>query len=605
MYKKFLFGAILSAAVCMSACKKETELIDDFTATDARTEVNYVTEQSVTKAGRTDGTPEIVINPEGVNGYETDAEEKKVISLRQYYEERGFKDFYAPYRGYESYGLTLDLNDFKDGDDPFEGIDREHIETIDYLTLENIDGRDLNFLLRFEENYVDITVADYSGSADFGFYPQINANITFDNYMGGDLSTLDGAKNYRVFTVKNYSGEYPLKGMDKCGVTSIWFEDYDEDVDFGFLADCPNIESVFLDGKSADAEVLAELLETTDISLINVTVKDFSAADSDMLMKAAGSKSAAYSLDDSEWSYENLPTEGLVFYTSFDVIPGYPEEKWESRTGEADSNYLCFQNDGERYGLWEHHGSLVCRFSNFTDKPLTADSVSIFKNDGVQLTPMEFLDGSTEKKIDFTVQANGNADFDVNEEIFDFGSCEAGVYTVAFDFDGEKYEQMFFAETAYDEADYENGYKNYNKITLDFLTDEQNEVFRKANEVTEKYFGCSAHLTQEYIDGHTTEDFLAPICEAYTYDYAYSQSLGRYINENGELAPIDGDRGGDITLRDAFFTPVYLGEDEVIFKVTGIHGHEDDQYHVWFEESNFHMVKTDEGWRFDKFSLWY
>lgn len=388
--------------------------------------------------------------------------------------------------------------------------------------------------------------------------------------------------------------------MDECGVTSVWFEDYDEDVDFGFLAECPNIKSVLLDGKSVKAEVLAELLETTGIDLMNVTVKEFSEADSDMLMKAAGSKSAVYSLDDSEWSYENLPTEGLVFYTSFDVISGYPEEKWECQTGGAVSRY-----SGGRFGLWEHHSSLVCRFSNFTDKPQTAGYVSIFKNDGVQLMPMKFLDGSTEKKIDFAVQANGNADFDINEEIFDFGSCEAGIYKVVFDFDGGKYEQMFFVETAYDEADYENGYKNYNKITLDFLTDEQNEVFRKAYEVTEKYFGCSAHLTQEYIDRHTTEDFLAPICEAYTYDYAYSQSLGRYINENGELAPIDGDRGGDITLRDAFFIPVYLGEDEVIFKVTGIHGHEDDQYHVWFEESNFHMVKTDEGWRFDKFSLWY
>lgn len=607
---KFLFAMVLTAAVCLTACKKDTELTDDFTTTDSKNELEHLTEKNVTAVQKTDGLPEIVFNPNGVNEYENtddtdDAEEERVIGARQYFMERGFKDFYVPYRGSEDYGLTLDMNDFKYNSDPFDGIDREHFEKIYYLTFENVDNCAFGFLSRFE-HYVDITVMDYSGNADFS---QINDSITLDNYMGGDLSTIKPDQQYRSLTIKNYSGEYPLKGMDECGISYIYFDNYAEDVDFSFLADCPNITGAGFEGKSIQAEVLAELLKNSNINVMNITVEDFSLEDSDMLIKAAGSKRIRYELDGSEWNYQVLPTEGLAFYTSLNVVPDYPEEKWVCRTDTANSRYDRYRYDGEQFGLWGHNSSLVCRFSNFTDQAKTAGFVSIFKDGGVQLTPIKFADGSTEKKIDFTVQANGNSDFDINEEIFDFGSCEAGIYKVVFDFDGDKYEQMFFIEPAYNSGNYMdvNGYKykDYEKINLDFLSDEQNEIFRKAYDVTQKYFGTSLHMTQGYIDEHTTEDFLAPILEAYTYDYAYSLSLGRYIDENGALIPGEGDRGGDITLQGNFFMPIYSDENEVTFKVTVINGHEDDQYHVWFTERNFHMVKTDEGWRFDLFGWWY
>lgn len=554
MYKKFLFGAILSAAVCMSACKKETELIDDFTATDARTEVNYVTEQSVTKAGRTDGTPEIVINPEGVNGYETDAEEKKVISLRQYYEERGFKDFYAPYRGYESYGLTLDLNDFKDGDDPFEGIDREHIETIDYLTLENIDGRDLNFLLRFEENYVDITVADYSGSADFGFYPQINANITFDNYMGGDLSTVKcSEQSYNVW-FENYSGEYPLNGLPKDNVHNFAFENFADGVDFSFIAEYPNVTNIRLEGRgtknlaldfigdckslknisvkgnSINAEAWAEVLKNTDLRGLYVEVEEYSSDEADILMKAAPTRSISYNLDDTPWlGYDGVPTEGVVFCANLYVHPDSEEKQWECKTAPA---YPCSPK------IWLYHGSLVSTFTNFTERSQKINSVKILKNDGGVLTEMPFADGSTLHEIDFTAAPESNSDFDITEEIFPFSKCETGIYKAVFDWDGTQLEQQFVI----------------NNETEDFFNEEQLEA----------------------------------------YNEAYTEAVNNF-----------GDRGSDISVQGNFFMPIYSDENEVLFKNFVIHGHEDYPYYIWFEEINYHMVKTDEGWRFDKFSLWY
>ncbi|MDE5577514.1 MAG: hypothetical protein K2J11_09025, partial [Oscillospiraceae bacterium] len=494
-----------------------------------------------------------------------------------------------------------DMNDYKDVPNPFEGMDENYLKQIEYFTLLNVDECELEFISQFK--IYDITIKDYSGSADLS---EIPCSIDFDNYMGGDLSTVKCSEFSYNICFENYSGEYPLNGLPKNDVRYFDFENFADgvdfsfiseypnaayirleggntkDIDFNFIKDCKSLKSVSIKGKSIDAEAWAEILKNSGIGGLRAEVKDYSSDEADMLMKAAGSKSVSYQLDDSDWDYNYLPTDGLVFYTSFDIIPGYPGDKWECETGEASPYY-----SGR---LWGHVSSLVCRFSNFDGNDKTARSVSIFNED---LTPMTFADGSTEHEIDFTVHANETSDFDINEEIFDFGGCEAGIYKVVFDFNGEKYEQMFFIEP------------HYSTTGLDFLTDEQNEIFQKAHEITDRYFGCSTYLPQEYADNHTAEEFLSNLYGGYTREYAYSKSLGTYIDKDGNLKATSGDRGGDISVQGEFFTPIYSDENEVIFKITVVNGHEDDPYHVWFTEKNFHMVKTDEGWRFDKFDLWY
>lgn len=592
MYKKIFFGAILTAAVCLTACSKGGADVAEASITTASESVSAAEKTTVTEAETEKETEEIT---------ETTAEDKKV-SAEEYFSSRGFA-FSERYRN--SPELTLDMKAYKDVPNPFEGMDENYLKQIEYFTLLNIDGCELDFISQF--HIYEITIKDYSGSADFS---GITCHITFDNYIGGDLSTVI-CSEYPPYSIKyeNYSGEYPLNGLPKNdvryfdfknfadgvdfsfiseypNVTNIWLDGSNtKDIDFNFIKDCKSLKRVSLKGKSIDAEALAEILKNSSVRSLGVTVEDFedySSAEVNMLMKAAGSKSVGYQLDHSDWDYNNLPAEGLAFYTSFDIIPGYPEDKWECETKEASPYY------SDR--LWGHCGSLVCRFSNFDEKDRTASSVSIF-NDA--LTPMTFADGGTEHEIDFTVHANETSDFDINEEIFDFGGCEAGIYKVVFDFDGEKYEQMFFIEP------------HYSTTGFDFLTDEQNEIFQKAYEITDRYFGCSTYLPQEYADNHTTEEFLSNLYGGYTREYAYSKSSGTYIDKDGNLKAAFGDRGGDISVQGEFFTPIFSDENEVIFKITVINGHEDDPYHVWFTEENFHMVKTDEGWRFDEFNLWY
>ena len=102
------------------------------------------------------------------------------------------------------------------------------------------------------------------------------------------------------------------------------------------------------------------------------------------------------------------------------------------------------------------------------------------------------------------------------------------------------------------------------------------------------------------------DDLIAEVEAGYTHDYAVSQlkSYG-YIDENGNLAAVSGGKGSDITVERNYFVPIYTSDNEVTFKVVVVHCHSDNKYFLWYSEKNYHMVKTDDGWRFDTFQLWY
>ena len=52
------------------------------------------------------------------------------------------------------------------------------------------------------------------------------------------------------------------------------------------------------------------------------------------------------------------------------------------------------------------------------------------------------------------------------------------------------------------------------------------------------------------------------------------------------------------------FLPVSSDDAQVTFKAVVTYCHGDNPYEVWFEEIDYHMVNTENGWRVDKFSLW-
>lgn len=594
--KKFFMSAALAAAVCLTACTHD----------EAETDETVSEAAAVTSAAGSGIGGE---NSETAEAHVEDiSNEDELTFLREYFKNRdGFSGRYI--EDQYSYELTLDMSKCADPDEIFSGLDGEYLSHIRYLRIVGLQNENISFINRL--NNAGIIIDDYSGNADFSVY---NGDwiVTFDNYKGGDLSTV----KTESIRFDNYSGTYPLNSLTETAIENFYFNDYGSNVDFGILKDCPNIKFVWLTGGVLDAEAFADVLKNSGIEQLTAEVTNYSERDGDILMKAAPTKKISYGMYTEAADREKLRGEGLAFYTSLEVIPNYPEEKWDCKTGGASFEYGSLDEDYTT-SIWSHRSSLVCRFSNFTDEAKTAERVFIYRDRSLGLTtsfsdPMTFRNGSTEYPINFTVNAGESADLDIGDEIFDFAACEPGTYKIFFDFgDGKILEQVFFIGLDYEDEDYwdfwetSEGSNTYD-FKPSFMNAEQREVFSKAYSVVRDWFWCSWYLSEEEAAELTADEFLAPIREVFTEDYTMRKTLGTYINEEtGELQAASGDGGTNPEYQDGLFFPVYSDENELIFKVAEIHVHDGDPFRVWVEEENFHMVNTENGWRFDKFDLWY
>ena len=483
---------------------------------------------------------------------------------------------YLAKNGYKfQYGtLYIDMNDYWDGCDPLEDISKEYMKEIYSLTIENAGSSDLSFLENYKF-YNHLTLEGYSGNSDLSFLNVFS--VILDDYRGGDLSFLSECGSVWLrFT--NYNGTEDLSNITELdNIRDISFEYYDEDTDLSFLSECPNITVLRLINKRVNAQNIAELLNKTNISSLNIIVEEYSSKDAELIMKAAPDCSVTYIMDDSPWDYKKDLSGSLRMYTNLFV----DTNELQHRDMQDSSNSL-----GEQ--TWGHHGSLICTFDNYTDEVYQVNSAEIYQADKDVFTPVPFADGSLVYETKLSIEP-GSTDFEITEEMFPFSKCEKGVYKIVFNSDSGKTGQQF----AVCSSDYS------------FLTDEQQDILNKAHEITAEYFGCSTFMPQDYIDTHTTEEFLENLYPAYTREYAYSRSLGTYIDSEGNLKTAFGDRGGNITVCANFFMPISSDENEVLLKNFVVHGHDDYPYFIWFEELNYHMVKTDDGWRFDNYRLWY
>ena len=390
------------------------------------------------------------------------------------------------------------------------------------------------------EKETDITVSETKTALERD-QKEIYPSQYFEDNGYDFLSHLDMLR----VDMDNFSDEVkPLTGLDSKYLDAvIGIEVHNaQDADLSFISECKNLKRLTLLEYSGDIHSLIELLKAYNIKSVSVCPVNYSSADAKLLMTEFDGW-VKYIMDDSPWrELDKTPTEGFVFYVNPEIIPGYPEDEWESITLEAKPSY----EKG-----WKHKGELVCVFSNFTDEIRTADSVQIFRDYGDSFAEMPFSDGSTILQIDFSVDPGIETDFVLTDDMFPYEKCEPGIYKAVFDCSGEKLEQTFFINYPYaDNPDYQS----YYELSLNFLTEEQNQLFK--NTVAE-------------------------------------------INDE-----ISFGRGHARTVFGACFEPLYSDENEVLFKNTVIHAYE-YSYFIWFEELNYHMVRTDDGWKFDNFQLWY
>ncbi len=566
MLKSNIFlSAIILSAVLLSACtENDVPTISETNVTNPPDVLQTTAETSAEPYSK--WSPQYVMPPiDETASTVTFIDDEFFVA--NYFSEHGFR--------YSDYTVYVDMDKFPDTDDPFENISKDYADHAYRLVLYNADGRDMNFLNNISAFH--ITIVNYSGKCDFS---NINKTIYFDNYMGGDISTINDDMLYFI----NYKGGYDLSGIaDMQNIYRIEFDGYNSEDDLQFIRECKNLTSLWLENENTDCGKLADILKDSNINDLVIWTENYRSSDMDMLAKAFPGMDISYRMDDSPWNYENYPTEGLVFYPNLYINGSAEGESLDSSADELNNDHV--------YDLWLHTNELVNVFSNFTDETQTINTLKIYRDDGGELTEMPFSDGNTSFNVNIEIAPKTDYDLVIPKDIFPYDKCETGIYKIEFETSYGTLSNKFFIDNTND---------------MDFLTDEQKEIFDKAKEITSSYFGCSSHLSEEYAAEHTAEEFLAPIREAYTDDYAYSLSRERrYIDENGELAATDGDRGSDISLQYVCFAPIYSDDNEVTFKFISVHGQEDYPYFTWYEESNFHMVKTANGWRFDKFPTWY
>ncbi|MDE5860534.1 MAG: hypothetical protein K2H23_09175 [Oscillospiraceae bacterium] len=295
------------------------------------------------------------------------------------------------------------------------------------------------------------------------------------------------------------------------------------------------------------------------------------------------------------------PEEGLVFFIQ-PIIEQYDEyDKWNLADWECSDTELMYHYGDE----WRYRKELIFVFSNYTDEPVTIDSIQIVReSDG---TLVNFADGSDALEIDFTVQPMHRTDYLLKAEDFDYSACESGIYNAVVNVGLEGYGREFFIdnEKTYTETSKSILYGSEDCFEVPaFLNEEQRETFSKAYRTMSDWFWCEHNLAEGYANSHTVEEFIDMLSEGLTYDYAMELSLGTYIDKNGEFIIINGSRGMDMSYYGHCFLPVSADENQVSFKAVVIYAHSDNPYKIWFEEKDYHMVNTKDGWRVFQFDLW-
>lgn len=570
------FAAIILSALCLAACGNSTAGSDETAAVTAET----TAETSETSETTSAETAETGTEPSS-DGYR-----------------------------YEKYDLYIDMSKVKDAGALYDRLISED-NYISDLILSNVDDADLSFIR--DRDIYRIEIEKYNGRTDLGVlaggsireltFGEVTDStgldaiakadgiytLIFDTYSGNiDFGFASDCKDLQGINFGNVTDVSGLETLAKVpNLNFIVFENYSKDIDLNFLSECPNITGARLEGADIKADMFADAVKNSSLKTLYIKAENFDLADGEEMMLALPDVNVTYCMDDSPWYKAGPWEEGYVLesdvmvYTNPCVKRGASEEKWECRTSGIE-----FVSPDEEF---KHESTLLCVFSNYSDEAKTVESAKLYRiYNGEE--PVDFSGGET-LEIGLELAPQTKTDLDITEDMLPYSALESGDYRIVFNVGGEQVEHRFCVMSDEDKSP-------------NFLTDEQTEIYKTAEYLTDTYFGCSHNLTEEDIQNTTAEDFIAMVCEGFTYDEAVSLSSS-YMDENGELKAISADRGGDISVFDHFYKCIYSGDDTVMFQSIVVHTTEDNPYFLWFEAIDYKMVNTDDGWRFERFPLWY
>lgn len=354
--------------------------------------------------------------------------------------------------------------------------------------------------------------------------------------------------------------------------------------DIGFIKQFKNLRHISLYGCNVTDNCITAI-KSSDLELYSLYINDdsYSEAEGDALFTAFPLTNTLYIQNSDEWN-NGTHNEPFAYYVSPLVPP-------------------------------DNSTPVHLNFTNQTDKTGYASIKAVMYLESGEWEP---FDTSEIAETVLEIPSGTFCEFDIQKDQLGIENLDEGRYklvcTLSRDGDINKFEQEseFYIsepfcnsipEEIYCPSRPDTGFYCYK--TPDFLDDDQLEAFKRAYITESAYFGTEHELSEEYAQTHTAEDFISELTEIFTYDYAYRKALGLYIGKDGALTPVSASSGVDITLIAMNFSLIYESENEVLFKAEMLHGHEDDPYFVWYSERNFHMIKTEDGWKFDVFRLWY
>ncbi|MBD5138572.1 MAG: hypothetical protein HDT24_04605 [Ruminococcus sp.] len=325
------------------------------------------------------------------------------------------------------------------------------------------------------------------------------------------------------------------------------------------------IELVKFDG---DISEYLDVLKGFDI--VSIDAVRYSGKDSALIYSELSEASVKYEKNSDRLF--DLPTDGIALSSSVCVLPS------------GKDNFDTY---------WTLPDELIVGIDNFTDIDQSLEKFELFYLSGEGDEPVIFRNGESFLTPEITVSAHGETTFTLDGNMFDYQNAENGIYRVRLTFESDTAESEFVIA---------------NSDGSEFLTEEQREMLDKTYELSKKYFydlwiysDCWGSPREQK---DISDEAVKTLCECYTYDYVVNHADRFYINSDGSLNDVSGDRSGSYVYVGTLFSPVFISNDRVDFKTTVINFHGDNPYFVWFDELNYRMIKTKDGWRFDKFQLW-
>lgn len=335
------------------------------------------------------------------------------------------------------------------------------------------------------------------------------------------------------------------------------------------FAEDPNVTKIEFVDFDGDISEYIDLLKSFDIVVINSV--NYSGRDSALIYSELSDASVKYKKSSDRLF--DLPADGIAVSSSVCVLPS------------GKDNFDTY---------WTLPDELTVGIDNFTDDEQVLEKFELFYLSGDVDKSVPFKNGADFLTPEITVSAHGSAEFALDKSMFDYQNAENGIYKVRLTFENDTAEAEFVIA---------------NSDGSEFFTKEQREMLDKICELSERYSydiwinSYCWRKPKEQAD--ISDESVKTLCECYTYDYVFDHTDRFYINGDGSLNDVRDNRSGSYVYVGTLFSPVFISDERVDFKTTVINFHGDNPYFVWFEELNYSMIKTDSGWRFDKFQLWY